>query len=118
VTGLLVFRRESAGPALPAAAPMPFTSQPAAPAPAVSHRPAWLTDLFDMAGQEVKKLAEQALAAATASLRQTVQTGIPKLIDRAVPDIAARRSDQAAGDGAGPAGYYGNGPSSYTAARR
>jgi len=120
VTGLLVFRRESSGTSLPAYQPTPFTSEPAGrpAAPSVSHRPAWLNDLFDMAGQEFKKLAEQALAAATTSLRQTVQTGIPKLIERAVPDVGACRTDQATGDGVGDAGYYGNGPSSYTGTRR
>jgi len=123
VTGLLVFRRASSGASLGAYTPMPFTSQPggaAAPAaaPAASQRPAWLNDLFDMAGQEIKKLAEQALATATASLKQTVETGIPKLIDRAVPDVGACPTDQAAGDGAGHAGYFGNGPSSYTGTRR
>jgi ElaB/YqjD/DUF883 family membrane-anchored ribosome-binding protein len=120
VTGLLVFRRHSSGGSLPAYQPMPFTSEPAGRpvAPAVSHRPAWLNDLFETAGQEVRKLAEQALATATASLRQTVQTGIPKLIERAVPDVGACRTDQAAGDGTGHADYYGNGPSSYTGTRR
>ena len=44
-------------------------------------------------------LAEQALATATSSLRQTVQTGIPKLIERAVPDVGACRTDEASGDG-------------------
>jgi ElaB/YqjD/DUF883 family membrane-anchored ribosome-binding protein len=119
VTGLLVFRRESSGRTLPAYQPMPFTSEPAGrPAAAPSHRPAWLNDLFETAGQEIRKLAEQALATATASLRQTVQTGIPKLIDRAVPDVGACRTDPASGDGTGNAGYYGNGPSSYTGTRR
>jgi ElaB/YqjD/DUF883 family membrane-anchored ribosome-binding protein len=122
VTGLLVFRRESSGAALPAYQPMPFTSEPAGggrpAAPAASHRPAWLNDLFETAGQEIRKLAEQAMATATASLRQTVQTGIPKLIERAVPDVGACRADQASGDGAGHADYYGNGPSSYTGTRR
>lgn len=122
VTGLLVFHRQSSGSSPPACTPVPFTSEPAprpaAAAPAGSHRPAWLNDLFEMAGQEIKKLAEQALVTATASLRQTLETGIPKLIDRAVPDVEARRTDQAAGDRAGHAGYYGNGPSSYTGTRR
>jgi len=117
VTGLLVFRRQSAGGSLPAYTAAPFTSQPAA-APTASHRPAWLNDLFDMAGQEIKKLAEQALATATTSLRQTVETGIPKLIERAVPDVGTCQTDQAGGDGAGHAAYYGNGPSSYTGNRR
>jgi ElaB/YqjD/DUF883 family membrane-anchored ribosome-binding protein len=116
VTGLLVFRRQSSRASLSVAAPAPFTSQPATPA--VSHRPAWLNDLFETAGQEIKKLAEQALATATAALRQTVETGIPKLIDRAVPDVGACEADRAAGDGTGHAGYYGNGPSSYTGTRR
>jgi ElaB/YqjD/DUF883 family membrane-anchored ribosome-binding protein len=120
VTGLLVFRRDSRGASLPAYTPIPLTSEPAArpTGPVASHRPSWLNDLFETAGQEIKKLAEQALATATASLRQTVETGIPKLIERAVPDVGACRTEQATAGGAGDAGYYGNGPSSYTGTRR
>jgi hypothetical protein len=54
VTGLLVFRRESSGAPRAAVAPTPFTSQPAAPA--VSHRPAWLNDLFEMVQTDPEKL--------------------------------------------------------------
>lgn len=117
VTGLLLFRREPLGRSLPASAPMPFTSEPAPhpAAPAASRRPAWLNDLFETAGQHVRKLAEEVLATATASLRQSVQTGIPKLIDRAVPQLGASRGDEAGGDGAG---HYGNGASTYTGMRR
>src|SRR5215208_6496962 len=87
VTGLLVFRRESSGASLPAYTAAPFTSQPATAPAAASHRPAWLNDLFDMAGREIKRLAEQALATATTSLKQSVETGIPKLIDSALPNV-------------------------------
>ena len=123
ITGLLVFRRESSARALPAYTPAPFTSHPSgathAAAAGVSHRPAWLNDLFDMAGREIKKLAEQALTTATTSLKQTVETGIPKLIESAVPTVGgAGPTGQAAGDGTAAGDYYGHGPSSYTGNRR
>jgi ElaB/YqjD/DUF883 family membrane-anchored ribosome-binding protein len=80
ITGLLFFgRRQSATSAYaPAAAPG------YAPIP---RRPGWMDDLFAMAMSEVKKLAEQAMTTATTSLKKSVEAGIPKLIDTALPDI-------------------------------
>ena len=109
LTGLVVFRRPANGSSLPAYTPAPsapFTSAPAT----VSHRPAWLNDIFDLAGRELKRLAEQALATTTSSLRQTVETGIPKLIDSAVPNVGACRT----GEGPTGTGHFGNGPSRST----
>lgn len=84
VTGLIVFTGRSGGrvPAHTHRATGGMASgAPIAAAPAVSHRPAWLDDLFEMAGREVKKLAEQALSQASASLRRTVETQVPELIE-------------------------------------
>jgi ElaB/YqjD/DUF883 family membrane-anchored ribosome-binding protein len=111
VTGLLVFRRPTSGASLPAYTPMPAA---AGYAPAASPRPAWINDLMDLAGRELKKLAEQALATTTSSLKQTVEEGIPKLIDSTLPDVGHRRTPSPT-DGIGTAtatGYYGPGRAS------
>jgi ElaB/YqjD/DUF883 family membrane-anchored ribosome-binding protein len=118
--GLLVFRRRPSSASLPAYTPMPAASSHAAftpmaapalmaaPAPA-SHRPGWLNDLFDLAGREIRKIAEQALATATASLKQTVETGIPKLIDSALPEVGKKEPCDEP--------HFGNGPT-YSGMRR
>jgi ElaB/YqjD/DUF883 family membrane-anchored ribosome-binding protein len=43
-------------------------------------RPSWLDDLFDRIGQELRTIGEAAVASAAASLKQTVQEGLPKLL--------------------------------------
>jgi ElaB/YqjD/DUF883 family membrane-anchored ribosome-binding protein len=112
VTGLLVFGRRPSNPR-PA---IPFTSQPAAApayapaapayAPAVSHRPGWVSDLFELVGREVKKLAESVIATASASLKETVGHRVPELIDSALkPSTPCERAD------AGTTGAHANGPS-------
>ena len=98
VTGLLVFGRRTSGGSLPAYTPMPAAHYAAAPA--APSRPGWLNDLLDMAMREVKKIAEQALTTTTASLRHSVETGIPKLIETALPDMGARDRASHAGNGA------------------
>lgn len=120
VTGLLVFRSEqsrsranmpmSAGGSRPAFTPLTAAAPAAAPAP---QRPSWLNDLFELAGQQIKKMAEQALATTTASLKQTVETGIPKLIESALPNVGARSQEGSASAET----HYGNGPS-YSGMRR
>jgi ElaB/YqjD/DUF883 family membrane-anchored ribosome-binding protein len=85
LTGLVVFRRPSSvsGGALPAYTPMP--SAATAAAPAASSRPGWLNDILEMAGREVKQIAQQVIAQASTSLRQTVQARVPHLIEQVVP---------------------------------
>jgi ElaB/YqjD/DUF883 family membrane-anchored ribosome-binding protein len=109
VTGLLVFGR---GSSARAARPMAAGgSQPAfTPLAAAPQRPAWLNDLFEIAGREIKKVAEQALATTTASLKQTVETGIPKLIDSALPNVGPKEACE-------EEKHFGNGPT-YTGMRR
>ena len=108
ITGLAVFGRRSNGSSLPAYTPMPAAGGYAAPA--ASHRPGWLNDILDVAGRELKKLAEQALATTTSSLKHTVEAGIPKLIDNAVPNLGGACPTGTAQD-AGSPGRYGNGAS-------
>ena len=78
VTGMLVFRRvdsaSAAQPAVPAAAFTPRT--------AVHHRPRWLDELLELAGGEVKKLAEQAMVTASAAIKQTLSERLPHMIDQ------------------------------------
>jgi ElaB/YqjD/DUF883 family membrane-anchored ribosome-binding protein len=98
LTGLVVFRRPSSasGGKLPAYTPMPSAAMAAAPA--ASSRPQWLNDILEMAGREVKQIAQQVIAQASTSLRQTVQSRVPHLIEQVVP-----------GGPACPSGSAGNG---------
>jgi ElaB/YqjD/DUF883 family membrane-anchored ribosome-binding protein len=107
LTGLVVFRRESTvSPGeLPAYTPMPTAL--GAAAPPVSHRPQWLSDILEMAGREVKQIAQQAIAQASSSLRQTVQSRVPQLVEQVVPGGQAGAA--CATDGT--TGTYGNGAS-------
>lgn len=95
VTGLLVFRKESSvsGGELPA-----YTPMPAAAAPAASRRPGWLNDILEMAGREVKTLAQTVIAQAAASLKQTVQSRVPHLIEQAVPGAGPTCTTEPAGN--------------------
>jgi len=90
VTGLIVFRGERrSGGGTSAYTPMPaaaFTPPREAP-----RRPTWLDGLFDSAGQQLKKLAEEALSTAVTSLRETVSARLPKLIESAVPDVGSQQ---------------------------
>lgn len=99
LTGLVVFRRETNGSSLPAYTPMPSAAMagPAAATTTVSHRPSWLTDILELAGQEVKQIVQQVVAQASASLKETVQARVPQLVERAVPGGAACPSSS--GDG-------------------
>ncbi|HKA08763.1 MAG TPA: hypothetical protein VKD71_16000 [Gemmataceae bacterium] len=118
ITGLLVFRREpsaatakeplAAGGSLPA-----FTPVPALATAPTHQRPGWLSDLFELAGREIKKIAELALATTAASLKQSVEAGIPKLIENALPNKGSRCEST----GASAETHYGNGPS-YSGMRR
>jgi len=111
ITGMLVFRREgSSTPGLPAGTYTPVMGNPPTVAPM---RPSWLGELFEMAGQEVKKIAQDALAKATAQLKQSVNEGVPKLIETAV----SRVTEPVARHDTPQAGAYGNGRSSYTGVR-
>lgn len=111
VTGLLVFRRPPSAASLPAYTPMPAASYATTTAPT---RPGWLSELLDMAGREVKKLAEQALSQASASLKRTVEQRVPKLIEQALPAAAACAT---AADGATVHGPHSGNGASYPAPR-
>ena len=105
IAGLLVFQRSQSAASLPAHALMPAANFP----PQATQRPGWMNDLFDLAGREIRKIAEQALATTTASLKQSVEQGIPKLIDSALPDLGMRTM---------PDGKAANGTPGYAGMRR
>ena len=88
IAGWLVFRRNSTGTPAQTASPMHFPVQAMAAPTLAAQRPAWLNDLFDLAGRELKKLAEHAITRVTSSVQKGVEEGIPKMIDRAMPDVA------------------------------
>lgn len=110
ITGMLVFRREGSSLGLPAGTHTPVMGSPPTVVPM---RPSWLGELFEMAGQEVKKIAQDALTKASAQLKQTVQDGVPKLIETAV----SRVTEPLAAAGANPGDGYANGRSAYTGMR-
>jgi len=107
ITGMLVFRREgSSAPGRPAGTYAPVMGS-------APMRPSWLGELFEMAGQEVKKIAQDALAKATAQLKQSVNEGVPKLIETAV----SRVTEPLAAHDTPQTGAYANGRSAYTGMR-
>ena len=98
VTGLIVFRRAEpavSGGELPAYTPLPAAA-PAAPA--ASQRPGWLNDILEMAGREVKEIAQQVISQAAAALKETARARVPHLVERVVPGKA---SSPSAGDANG-----------------
>jgi len=105
VTGLLVFRRETSGGDLPAYTPLPTA---AVAHTAAGHRPGWLNDILEMAGREVKQIAQQVIAQASASLKETVQSRVPHLIEQVVPGGSAAPAGAACGTGNG-ASQFGSG---------
>ena len=112
ITGMLVFRRESAitaAMATTSAATPSYTPS----APLMPTRPSWLGELFDMAGQEVKKIAQDALTRATSQLKQSVQEKVPQLMEAAV----SRVTDPLTESGSTQPSGYSNGRSEYTGMR-
>jgi len=93
IVGVMLPKRVTLTAAMPAAAPMPFASPSVVP----TARPAWLNELYELAGREVKKLAEQAIAQLSTSLQQTVEGGIPKLLERALPEVTPHNGHGDAG---------------------
>jgi ElaB/YqjD/DUF883 family membrane-anchored ribosome-binding protein len=80
-----MFERATHTPAVePAAGPGRST----APEREELRKPSWTDELMERAGQEAKKLGEQALMAVVASAQKNINDGLPKLIDRflKVPD--------------------------------
>jgi ElaB/YqjD/DUF883 family membrane-anchored ribosome-binding protein len=97
IAGRLVFRRHQSVETNPALAPTPsFQSIPMS-ALAASSRPAWLSEIFDLVGLEVKKLAGRVITRAVSSIQQGVEEGIPKLIHRAMPDVGPANVPRANG---------------------
>ena len=101
VTGMLVFRRQTSGGHLPAYTPLPAAHTVAA------HRPGWLNDILEMAGREVKQIAQQVIAQASASLKETVQARVPHLIEQVVPGGSAGSDGTACGTGNGASQFGG-----------
>lgn len=62
----------------------------AAPAGAAPAAPGMFANLWAMVGGEVEQLARQALSTALASLKQSVNEQVPRLVDGAVHNVADR----------------------------
>lgn len=80
----------SASPPVPAAGPAYAAAAPA--------EPGVFDGVLAMFGDKAKELARTALESVSASIKQNIETGVPKLVD----DAATRLTDAAAGAG-GPA---------------
>lgn len=100
ITGLIAFRgsRQSqvSGPLTTAAVgPMAAYSPPPLPRefapPPPPREPGWFDVLMDRAGEEAKKLGEMALTTLVASAKESLQDGIPKLIETTIPDLLQQR---------------------------
>jgi ElaB/YqjD/DUF883 family membrane-anchored ribosome-binding protein len=92
LAGWFLFRKDTPKPApglyTSAAAPMPAYAPPAyAPPPAPPRQPGWFDALLEKAGQEVARLAEQALSTATDSVRQSIETGVPKFVNHLASNL-------------------------------
>jgi len=104
ITGLFVFRRSTSAAHAPTARPEPFVGF--APSQEMPRRSTWLDGILDMVGQECKTLTERAIATASASLKETMATAIPKLIESAVPDrLPSRDTPRPMHSGNGRAAY-------------
>jgi ElaB/YqjD/DUF883 family membrane-anchored ribosome-binding protein len=102
-SGTLVFRRNLTVATRPTDRSKPESQPLPINAPVATLRPAWLSEIFDLAAQEVKKLAERAIARAVSSIQQGVEHGIPKLIDRAMPEVGPTNAPQVNGVSVYPA---------------
>ncbi len=83
VAGTLIYRRNPSVETCPADLSKPDSRPLQINAPVATSRPAWLTEMLDLAAQKVKKLAERAITLALSSIQQEVEKGIPKIIHRA-----------------------------------
>jgi len=57
--------------------------------------PGIFDQLFNLIGKEVRQMAEQAISTASASIKETIGTEIPKLIESAVPGVESMLSSVA-----------------------
>jgi ElaB/YqjD/DUF883 family membrane-anchored ribosome-binding protein len=103
IASTLVFRRNPSVEtrandlSKPESRPLPINT------PVATSRPAWLSEILDLVAQEVKKLAERAITRAVSSIQQGVEHGIPKLIDRAMPEVGPENAPHINGVSAYPA---------------
>src|SRR5207249_3227886 len=56
-------------------------SEPATPVPS---RPGLFDHVWELAGRELRQVAEQAMATAVSALKQSIATRLPEVVDRAV----------------------------------
>jgi ElaB/YqjD/DUF883 family membrane-anchored ribosome-binding protein len=77
LAGFLVSRRTSATPA----APLPIAPSPVASAP---QEPGLLAEVRDIAGRELKQLAEHAIQSLAHSAKQALESRLPQVADAAV----------------------------------
>ncbi|MDB5310860.1 MAG: hypothetical protein JWO38_5062 [Gemmataceae bacterium] len=81
----------------PSQAPSPYTASGPALADGVV-KPGLIGSLFGMVGDEVRQLAGQALSTAVASLKKSISTQIPQVVDSAVHAATERVTGAGEGD--------------------
>lgn len=72
---------------------------------AAPERPGLFANLWAMVGGEVEQLAKQALSTALASLKQSVNERVPKMVDDAVQNVAGRVTGHNGASHGGHAAY-------------
>lgn len=92
VTGLLVFRKQhSLGMTAAAASgyqpPVGTFHSVAAPQPAAPRAPGLFDELLCRAGQELRKVAEDAIQTCSASLKEQLHQGVPKLFEQVTETV-------------------------------
>lgn len=79
----------SAAPVVSPAAPHAAPSYAASQQPAVDSKPGVIDELIGMLGEKAKEMARTALETVSASIKQNIETGVPKLVD----DAASRLTE-------------------------
>lgn len=79
----------------PAEAPIAPPQPAAAAAPAAPEKPGLFDELFEMLGDKAKQLLREGLETASAALKESIQTQVPRLVN----DMSARLVDNAENSG-------------------
>jgi len=101
LTGLLVFRGHSNGETASSPAPMMSAASPP------TGKPGIFDELFAMIGRKVREVAENVIDTASATVNETVRSGVPKLVDAATEMAADRFAPGSGSPAPRPGGYAG-----------
>lgn len=94
----------------PSHAAMPPAVHAAAAVPAAPKEPSWIDDLLAMAGKEARRLGEEALTLAVASVKQSLHEQVPHLVDAGIASATQTFAQHLPTGGAGQHGTPGTRP--------